>query len=74
MTLTNTIPGDENSVAGFVSTAQIKTLTGVYEKDQTYGFEVFLTGDIPMNGFITLKIPSIVGVPSSISSMTLECE
>ena len=73
MTLTNTIPGDENSIAGFVSTAEIKTLTGVYEKDQTYAFEVFLTGDIPMDGFFTLKIPTTVGVPSSISSMTLEC-
>jgi len=62
-TITNTLPGDETTV-DYTSAASITTLTGVLEENQTYEFNIYTTGDIPMDGLFTLKIPTEVGLPS----------
>lgn len=73
MTIANSLPGDEDSTS-YNSVAEITTLTGVLEEDQTYSFSVYMTGDLPMSGYFTLKIPTAVGMPSAgINGLTLTC-
>jgi hypothetical protein len=73
MTLTNTLPGDETTTDN-TSTATMEGLTGILETDETYEFSVQLTGDIPMDGYITLYIPETVEIPSGgASDLTLVC-
>jgi hypothetical protein len=71
--ISNTDPGDQFST-DFTSSAEILTLTGVLEEDQTYFFKVYITGDLPMDSFFTMTIPTSVGLPSNdVSGLTLTC-
>lgn len=73
-TISNTLPGDEDTT-DYTSSMSITTLTGVLEEDQTYEFSVYTTGDIPMNGYFTLYVPTSVGMPTNdVDDMTLTCE
>jgi hypothetical protein len=72
--MTNTLPGTEYTTS-FTSSASITTLTGVLESDQTYSFKVYLTGDMPMNSYFTLSVPSLVGMPSAgVSGLSMTCQ
>lgn len=71
--LTNDMPGDDDS-AFQSSVAEITTLTGVLEEDQTYQFTIYTTNDIPLGGFWTLQIPTEVGLPDDpASDLVLTC-
>jgi hypothetical protein len=70
MQLTNTLPGTELT-STYTSIAAITSAnTGVLEEGQTYTFTVYPTGDLPMNSYFTLAVPSSVGLPST---PTLTC-
>jgi len=50
------------------------TNTGVLEKDIKYQFEIYLTGDLPVNSYFTMIVPSEVGMPTnSVSGLEMEC-
>lgn len=73
-TIMNLLPGDDSTVSS-TSVASMQGLTGVLETDQEYKFTVYLTGDIPMNGYYTLEIPTTVGLPASpATDLTLTCD
>ena len=70
LTMTNTAPGVDSSGN---SKATITSNEGVLETMSTYSFLIYTVGNIPQNGYFTLKIPLTVGLPSDVSTMLFSC-
>jgi hypothetical protein len=68
--MTNTAPGVDSSGN---SKATITSNEGVLETMSTYSFLIYTVGNIPQNGYFTLKIPLTVGLPSDVSTMLFSC-
>jgi len=45
----------------------------VLEKDSTYSFLIYTTGNIPKGGYFTLKVPLSVGLPADVPLMDFVC-
>ena len=73
-TLTNTEPGDEDSI-GYTSSITILTDTAISAKDSNYQFTIYVSGDLPVGSYFTLLVPGDVTIPNdSASELTLECQ
>jgi len=70
LALTNTAPGSDTSGN---SKATITSNTGVLATKSTYKFLIYIVGNIPKNGYFTLKVPLTVGLPSDVSTMLFSC-
>ena len=69
--LKNTAPGVDSSGQ---SKATITSNQGVLEKNSVYKFYINTVGNIPKDGYFTLKIPSTVGIPADpVSEMAIVC-